>query len=481
MSSCSWLVRIAVIWPLALFVGVLPAAAQNSGAAGQAAPPAAPRALPNPSPNPPPNTGILRLEVSRGQLLKLPSPASTVLIADPLIADIQAPTPTSVFIVGKQVGHTTLFAMDQDGRGMYSREVDVVYSTSDLVRMLRERSPGAAITPTSTPNGVVLNGSAPTPEAAEAAQTLATQIVGDKAAIVNELQVPMSTQVNLQVVVAEVSRQITKDFGFNWNAVANPGSFNIGVQTAASLLGGGSTPAALTGAFKSSRTNISALINLLADEGYVSILAQPNLTAISGHPARFLAGGEIPIPIAQGLGSTAIEFKQFGVSLEFLPTVLSGDRIAIDVKPEVSELSTVGSVTLSGTQIPALNVRRAETTVELGSGQSFAIGGLVQNNTSTDIQQYPGLTNIPVLGPLFRSTNFQRNESELMIIVTPYLVRPVASPQALKLPTDGFAPATDLERIFQGRAVNSTAKAGGSALLGPLGPRLTGDAGFVVE
>jgi pilus assembly protein CpaC len=186
----------------------------------------------------------------------------------------------------------------------------------------------------------------------------------------------------------------------------------------------------------------------------VTLLAEPNLTALSGETASFLAGGEFPIPIAQDDGKITVEFKSFGVSLAFTPTIVSGNRISLKVLPEVSSLSSSGSVTLNGINIPALSTRRANTTVELASGQSFAIAGLLQASGNQSVNEFPGLADIPILGALFRSTTFKRNESELVIIVTPYLVRPVST-AALASPTDGFEIPDDYDRVFKGETRRS--------------------------
>jgi pilus assembly protein CpaC len=175
-----------------------------------------------------------------------------------------------------------------------------------------------------------------------------------------------------------------------------------------------------------------------------------------------------------------VEFKPFGVRLDFVPTVLSSDRISIKVRPEVSELTTNGAINLNGLTIPALNVRRAETTVQLGSGESFAIAGLIRNSNATDINKYPGLGDLPVIGPLFRSSQFQHNETELVIIVTPYVVRPVAEGPSLKLPTDGLTPASDVERVFMDRLTKASTP-GAAGAIGPNGARLRGNAGFVFQ
>ena len=217
------------------------------------------------------------------------------------------------------------------------------------------------------------------------------------------------------------------------------------------------------------------MIDALAAEGLVSILAEPNLTTVSGEPASFLAGGEFPIPVAQGSDRVSVEFRRFGVSLEFVPTVLSCDLINVRVKPEVSELSKNGAVQVSGFQIPAIATRKADTVVELASGQSFAIGGLIRRNFTTDINNVPWLGDIPILGALFRSSRFQKDESELVIIVTPYIVRPATT--ALRAPTDRVAPPSDAGRVL----VKTLAKPRGRIVKAPGGPALPQDAGFILD
>jgi pilus assembly protein CpaC len=213
----------------------------------------------------------------------------------------------------------------------------------------------------------------------------------------------------------------------------------------------------------------------------VTLLSEPNLTTTSGEPASFLAGGEFPVPVAQGLQEVTIEWKRFGVSVEFTPTVLDANRINVKVRPEVSELSATGSVTLDNITIPALAVRRADTTVELASGQSFAIAGLFQNNVQNQVQQMPWLGDLPVLGALFRSASFQRNESELVIIVTPYVVAPASGPGELHLPTEGIIFASDLEQLLLGRLTTTEGKVATPEPASADRPHLSGAAGLILE
>jgi pilus assembly protein CpaC len=454
---------------------------------------------------------VVRVAVSSGQLIEFPRAARSVFIADPSIADIQVPAKNSVIVFGRKPGQTTLFAIDDQDKLLASFQIIVGFDLVEAERLVRQ-DVSAPIELTSTPTGIIMSGTVPDASTAEKVASSIQRYLGEKEVIVNQLHVTGPAQVNLRVRVAEISRTVTKQLGFNWETIVSPGSFSFGLDvgnrgfTGAGAIAPGTNvstllaaPTALAGAVSANqsfvnlntgRATVNNLIDALAEEGLVTVLAEPNLTATSGQLASFLAGGEFPVPVAQssttpgGTPTITVDYKQFGVSLDFVPTVLSSDRISIKVRPEVSELSTAGAFTIpgvGGTAIPALNVRRAETTVELGSGQSFAIAGLIQNNSSNDINKYPGLGDVPVLGTLFRSSSFQRNETELVIIVTPYIVRPVSDGPSLKLPTDGFAPASDVERIFLDRLNKGSANSGGTDALGVGGPRLHGDAGFIID
>ncbi len=221
--------------------------------------------------------------------------------------------------------------------------------------------------------------------------------------------------------------------------------------------------------FSDGTSDISAVIDALAEDNLVSVLAEPSLTALTGEEASFLAGGEFPIPIVGDEGSVTVEYRTFGVSLQFVPLVVSGNQISLKVAPEVSELSDIGAIEVNGFDIPAVRTRRASTTVDLGSGQSFVIAGLLSASFGNTIRKFPGLGDVPVLGALFRSTSFRRSESELIIIVTPYIVQPTARLEAQVLPTDLVSPPTDIERILFG------------ALTGSRRLRWHGPAGFMVE
>ncbi|MGI9435953.1 MAG: type II and III secretion system protein family protein, partial [Geminicoccaceae bacterium] len=280
--------------------------------------------------------------------------------------------------------------------------------------------------------------------------------------------------------------------GFNWEALFNSGNFTFGFANGRDLFSddgsifrapanaGGNAPGIGFGSYNSNNASVSTAIDALAQEGLVTVLAEPNLTALSGETASFLAGGEFPIPVAADGNDIKIEFKEFGISLAFTPTVLAQNRISLKVRPEVSELSSTGAITVNGLTVPALATRRAETTVELGSGQSFAVGGLLSNDIQNTVSKFPGLGDLPVLGTLFRSQRFQTKETELVILVTPYLVRPVTEP-VLATPIDGYEAPSDIERILEGRLHRARLHRGRGAPQGPDGQRLVGPIGFVLD
>jgi len=422
----------------------------------------------------------LTIEVNKAELVNLPAPASTVFVANPDIADVQVPNPKSFLVFGKQAGSTVVYAFAKGAVTSYP--VVVGKPQNDIEGAIRKAAPDSKVDVSSAPGGITLSGSVTSPRDAAAAVDAARQFLGPKDIVTNDIAVTGGAQVNLRVMVAEVSRNAQKNLGFNWNALLNNGTLAIGLLT-------GRAPVTTFGQFipdpsgnnldsigvqySKGNYNIATIVDALQDEGLITILAEPNLTTVSGEPANFLAGGEIPIPVPQGLQEITIEWKRFGVSVDFTPTVLSDHRISVRVRPEVSELSDVGAIVLDNIKVPSIAVRRADTTVELASGQSFAIAGLFQNNVSNSVQRMPWLGDVPVLGALFRSSSYQRNESELVIIVTPYIVKPVSDITQLHLPNEGLVFANDLEQVLLGRLTSKTNKADI--------PHLNGPAGFMLE
>lgn len=421
----------------------------------------------------------IQIEINRGQVVRLPRPAATVFIANPEIADVQVKSPNLVYVFAKKGGETTLIAVDSDDGVMLESRVVVTNNHGRLRDSLRQalgdRERDVAIS--TVGEQLVLEGSVLSPADAENVRRLAAAVAGDEKKIINRLKVTSPTQVMLRVRVAEMSKDVSKQLGFNWNVVNATDAMTIGFTVL------NPNQLAVPNNFRltatEGATTVQSVIDALEEDRLVKILAQPNLTAMSGQTASFLVGGEFPILVPQGNGAIGIEFKTFGVSLSFQPTVLSDNRMSLHVRPEVSELSDQGAISIGGLTIPALQVRRAETIIEIASGQSFAIAGLLRNDVTHSISKWPGLADIPILGTLFRSDLFQRRESELIIIVTPYLVEPVAN-NKLATPTDGFQPPHDVDRIFYGAQWRRTMQPGNTQPVVPQG-RLAGPAGFQLE
>jgi pilus assembly protein CpaC len=426
---------------------------------------------------------------------------SDVFVANPATADVDVRSPTQLYVFGKDVGETTVYATNKAGSVVFSATVQVGANVSSVGDMLKLAMPDAAITVTPMNGIVLLTGTVRQPDDIAEAERLTQAFVGKDTQVLARLRTATPLQVSLQVRVAEVSRSFIKDIGVNLASRDQTGGFQFGIGSGRSLGGigdidiskypsvpvtlpGGSTvnlpfdpstgkyinpihpgtqytfnqgPEHTTLNFAGHLLGLDLLsaLDLGETDGQVTTLENTNLAALSGETATFLAGGEIPIPVSQGLGAVSVEYKQYGVSLAYTPTVLSDGRISLRVKPEVSQLSAVGAVSMGGYTIPALTTRRAETTVELGSGQSFMIGGLLQNSNDNQIDKAPGIGDLPVIGTLFRSNAFKRNQTELVIVVTPYLVKPVDSLAQIALPTDGYAQPTDLGRVLLGKLASS--------------------------
>lgn len=434
-------------------------------------------------------TKTIALNVNGGELVRLPQPAAKVFIADPEIADFQAASNQSLLVFGRAPGQTTLYALSETDGVILSRRINVAHDVQQLQDLINAELPTSIIDVRSTPVGIVLSGRVQTSLEADHAVRIATRFTDQAQGVINQLEVTTPTQVNIRVRVVEMSREVTRRFGFNWESAFSIGDTVLGIATGRDILQGGSnlftSDSTLVGTgggslaggiFSDGGDQIAGMIDALAQENLISVLAEPNLTALSGETASFIAGGEFPIPVSQTADRVTIEFKQFGVVLDFTPTVLSPNRISMRVRPEVSELTEEGAITQGQIVIPAITLRRTETTIELGSGQSFAIAGLLQDETRSNISKFPGLGDIPVLGALFQSESFRRNETELVIIATAYLVRPI-SVGDLADPVAGFEPPTDLERILSGKLARVSGKAPPD-IAQPGGLRLVGDAGF---
>jgi len=423
----------------------------------------------------------LSLTVDHGEPLSLKGAASSVFIANPDIADVQVMSPTQVMIFGKRTGETSFMATDSNGHTLAERTIIVSQDLAELRTELNAAIPGNGIKATSVPNGIVLTGEAKDPTAVADAYKIAMRYMPTGGDIINRVQVAGSNQVQIRVRFAEVQRNIDNTLGFDFaNAISVGSGLVVGLATGntvnTTLQGTGTSSATgnglfprpnnttlstsndvLGGSYQGKHLNLNGMIDALAQDGLLTILAEPTLTAMSGETANFLAGGEFPIPIPQGNGTISIQFQPYGISLAFTPTLLSGDRISLHVRPEVSELTDAGSIILSNITVPALTTRKAETTVEVASGESFAIAGLMNNSQTQTVNKFPLLGDMPVLGALFRSDHFQNGQTELMVIITPYVVKP--SRQKLSLPTDGFSPPTESERLIGLRTSNSDPEA----------------------
>lgn len=443
----------------------------------------------------------MRIEVNKGRLVRLDQPAASVFLADPNIADIQIKSPTLVYVFAKKAGETSLYAVDSNDELLANFRVSVTHNLSGLEQAMRDYMPDSYVKASTLGDAVVLTGVVSSVQQAEDARSLAARLSGGDANVINRISVKGPNQVNLRVRVAEVSRATVKQLGFNWEALFSTGAFALGLATgspvfntsvrgaaqnqARQFLVGNTTAGgaadSVVGGYTGGNFDVNTVIDALENEGLLTILAEPNLTTTSGETASFLAGGEFPVPVPQNANVITIEFKKFGVSLAFTPTILNDGRINMRVRPEVSQLSSNGEVRINGFAVPALTTRRAETTVEVGSGQSFAIAGLIQNNIAHDVRRFPGLGDLPVLGALFRSDGFRRNETELVIIATPYIVKPVSDPRMVSLPTDGLMGVNDAERLGRDPLTRQQQTIGQPTPVMNSGRRLIGNVGFTLD
>jgi pilus assembly protein CpaC len=480
----------------------------------------------------------ISLALNKAVVIELDRDARDVLIANPQIADAVVRTPRRIFVMAMKIGQTNAMFMDAQGKQIAALEIAVGSDVANLNDQIAHELPDAKVKAQSLNDNIVLSGSVSNIQEASRAQSLAERFTGSPDKVVNNLSIEQHQQVLIQVRVSEMSRTISKQFGFNLSGALNAAGVPISLSTgnqfslvgrALSDLSGGQVGNVCAGAFSpnttstttatlntsnsttqsltntttainntsdnpsllapgiangkttlgsavqtivgglpsvaqtvttnvpcSSPNNLQGMVQALERVGLTHTLAEPNLTAVSGETAKFLAGGEFPVPVGRDRdGNITIEFKPFGVGLSFTPVVLSKGRISLQISTEVSELTTTGAFTLSGGSstgltLPALAVRRAQTTVELPSGGSLAIGGLIQQQTKQNLDAFPGVKDLPVLGALFRSRDFQNNESELVVTVSAYLVNPVA-PTLLARPDDGYVVPTDAETMLLGR------------------------------
>jgi len=424
---------------------------------------------------------VVPLTLNKTLELKLPSAVRDVIVGSPAIADVVVRSPTQLFLVGKTIGDTNVFLLDADGKIIERFEVNVHPDTDSVKQTLASLLPGEAIDVTGAGNAIVLSGSVSSDGVVQRANEVARRFVDEDAKIVNMLRIANEQQVMLRVRVSEVSKTAIKNLGIDWNlsniALGN-GAINAILPGATAI----TTPATIVG----SGTDLGPIgsldvtLSMLEQQNLAKNLAEPNLVTVSGEVANILVGGETPIPSAQDNNSITVEFKPFGVALSFLPVVLDSGRISLKIGTEVSALDVTNQVTLCPgcSPVSGLKVRRANSVVELPSGGSIMLGGLLSNDITNGIAGIPGAMNIPILGQLFRSNAFQHNETELVITVTALLVKPV-QPKLLSVPTDGFAPSSDLDFYFLGHLQNIYVKQ--PVPTGHNAPALQGPIGYIIQ
>ena len=403
-------------------------------------------------------TRFLALGVGKSAIIDLPRDVKDVLVADPKVANAVIRSPQRAYVIGAGVGQTNVVFFDADGNQIAAYDIAIKRDLNGVRAALKQMLPAAAIQAEGIGDSVMLTGSVSTPIEAQQAGDVAARLVGGADKVVNSIVVRGRDQVMLKVTVAEVQRNIIKQLGIDLSANMNYGTAVVNFNNANPFTANGS---ALTGnALTTSAINragvptVTATLRAMESAGIIRTLAEPNLTAISGEAATFIVGGEFPFPTgvtcqtnpagAVGQCAPSIAFKKFGISLNFTPVVLTEGKISLRVMTEVSEPSNDNSVSISGINVPSVKTRRAETTLEIPSGGSLAMAGLIQEETKRAVNGMPGVDQIPVLGQLFRSQDYVNNQTELMVIVTPYVVRAVAQKE-LSRPDDGFAPSSDAQ------------------------------------
>ncbi len=408
---------------------------------------------------------LVKVVRAKPKTIRMDRSFSEIVVGDPSVATVSPLTDRSFYVIGSKPGTTGIAIYDQENNIVGVMDIEVRANTKELNTTLKQALPGSNVKATSARGGIVLKGKAKSAVAAARAREIASKF--DKN-LVDTVEVKGSQQVQLQVRFIEAQRAKNKELGITVRGSRVTGSSVSQASGGAPFPGGGLLPGLLSGAvpfgdfFTSiieGGTSVDVAIRALEDKGIARRLAEPNLVALSGDTASFLAGGEFPIPIAGGDGEITVTFKQFGVGLQFTPTVLENGLINLKLAPEVSDIDNANAVTLAGgISVPAVTVRRAETTLELRDGQSFVLAGLLQSNSSFNKAQLPWLADVPILGALFRSTSFQKNETDLVIVVTPRLVKPVRPGDELATPLDSTVPPTEGELFANGTLEVSKAR-----------------------
>ncbi|MDR3469158.1 MAG: type II and III secretion system protein family protein [Xanthobacteraceae bacterium] len=438
----------------------------------------------------------LELGVSKSVVIDLPREAKDMLVADPKIANAVIRSPQRAYIIGTAVGQTNIVFFDTAGQAIVAYDIAIKRDLNGIRAAMKQTLPNVAIRVEGLGDSVILSGSAASPVEAQQAGEIAARLVGGPEKVVNGIVVKGRDQVMLKVSVAEVQRNVLKQLGVDLSASMNYGTAVVNFNNSNPFtVNGGPLVSnnAASGSFApvNGVPSVTATLRAMESAGVVRTLAEPNLTAISGESASFIAGGEFPVPAGYSCDpvthvcTTQISYKKFGISLNFTPVVLSEGRISLRVMTEVSEISIDNSITLTqavtassvnSVTVPSIKTRRAETTLEIPSGGSMALAGLIQEQTKQAINGLPGLAELPVLGTLFRSRDYVNHETELMVLVTPLIVRSVAQ-RELSRPDDGFADAADIQTVLLG----SINRIYGAPVRGNQAEVYTGNFGFITD
>ena len=400
------------------------------------------------------SSAIVKMSIGKSESVRTGDGFSEVIVSDPDVADAIPLSDRSLSILGKKIGNARVSVYGEGKKLVGVFDVEVSYDTTRLGSELAQRFPHARFRVSSVNGRIMVAGTAPDAMTVDKAMSIAKQFGND---VINTVRVNSPQQVMLEVRFVEASRSASRDLGVNWQVVqqklASTGSNGAALATGIVGTTTGATPfASFLGSMLGNGVQADVLVKALEERGIVRRLAEPNLIALSGDTASFLAGGEFPIPVASNLGQISIEFKKYGVGLAFTPTVLGDGLINLKIEPEVSQIDPTTTIQLNGITIPALIVRRANTTVELRDGQSFAIAGLLQSINTSDQSQLPWLADVPILGALARSAAYQKKETDLVIIVTPRLVRPARPGDVLRTPLDGTKPGNDADLFLLGQS-----------------------------
>ena len=390
----------------------------------------------------------IQLPKGKSATVRTETSVTDIIVGDPEIATVAPLTDQSLYVIGKKIGSTSVAVFDSEKQLIGEIEVEVASDTSKLAAQLRQNIPGANIKVSSINGRIMLSGNAHNALAVKKAMAIAGEYGED---VINSITIGRSQQVLLEVRFIEAFRDSQREVGINWRAVGDRLNLRLGTFGVNTLVSGTVPFGSMLGTILTGGVKVDALIQALEQRGLARRLAEPNLIALSGDTATFLAGGEFPFPVGQEDNTITLEFKKFGVSLAFTPTVLADEVINLQIDPEVSQLDNTNAIRLADIEIPSLTVRRASTTVELRDGQSFVIAGLLQANANTQRDQLPWIGDVPVLGALFRSAAYRREETDLAIIVTPHIVEPIAPGDAVATPLDATRPANDVDFFLFGK------------------------------